>query len=416
MHYAAEPGIRGFRRDQSFAWPLVPMSDVVTLNYGKALTAASRVEGDVPVYGSNGITGWHNEPMAFGPTVVLGRKGQGPLGVEWCNGPLWVIDTAYYVTFKDSQLEPRFFYYFTDYVGLNHLKDGTSNPSLTRATFDLQQIVLPPLDEQRRIAAILGALDDKIELNRKMNRTLEEMAQTILANTVASSDPTDGELLAGWRRASLGELVDQYGGEVQTGPFGSQLHASDYVEYGIPSVMPRDIKLDRVSTESVARITEADAERLSKHRLAPGDIVYSRRGDVERRALATERERGWLCGTGCLRVRLQGGLHPQYLYWYLGHPGVRSWIVRHAQGATMPNLNTKILRALPLAIPPRNEHDELVAVLEPLFRKREANYDEMATLAALRDTLLPKLITGELRVPEAEDLLDSTTSSQEATA
>ena len=309
-----------------------------------------------------------------------------------------------------SRIEPDFLFFSVRNPAIRTqwgaLANGSAQANISGKQICSVRIPLPALAEQRRIAAILGALDDKIELNRKMNQTLEEMGQTLTAHALGSSDPTDGDLLPGWQRTSLGALVDEYGGGVQTGPFGSQLHAADYVERGIPSVMPRDIKLDRVSVENIARVTDADAERLSKHRLAPGDIVYSRRGDVERRALATEREEGWLCGTGCLRVRLEGGVHYQYLYWYLGHPGVRSWIVRHSHGATMPNLNTRILRSLPVAVPPQAEQSKLVSVLESLFGRREANHDEMASLADLRDTLLPKLISGELRVPEAERLVE----------
>ena len=125
------------------------------------------------------MTGWHDTQLRTGPTIILGRKGQGPLGVKWCDGPFWVIDTAYYTTFA-AEVDPKFFFYFTDLMGLNHLKDGTSNPSLTRDVFGRQDFPLPPITEQREIAAILRALDDKIELNRKTAATLEAMARALL--------------------------------------------------------------------------------------------------------------------------------------------------------------------------------------------------------------------------------------------
>ena len=112
-----------------------------------------------------------------------------------------------------------------------------------------------------------------------------------------------GPIPAGWDNLTLGEVCRRGGGDVQTGPFGSQLHAADYVSAGIPSIMPQNIGDNRVIENGIARITLADAERLSRYRVRAGDIVYSRRGDVERRALIREHEDGWLCGTGCLRVR-----------------------------------------------------------------------------------------------------------------
>ena len=160
----------------------------------------------------------------------------------------------------------------------------------------------------------------------------------------------------GWDWEPLGDVCRRGGGDIQTGPFGSQLHASDYVAVGVPSIMPQNISQDRVDAEGIARITPSDAERLSRYLVRPGDIVYSRRGDVERRALITERENGWLCGTGCLRVRFgEGIVDPVYATYFLSHPASRAWVVRHAVGATMPNLNTSILGALPFLVPPTTE-------------------------------------------------------------
>lgn len=187
---------------------------------------------------------------------------------------------------------------------------------------------------------------------------------------------------------TIGRACDEAGGDVQTGPFGSQLHASDYVEDGLPSVMPKNLSDDRISTEDIARVSVEDAERLERYRLAPGDIVYSRRGDVERRALVSDQEAGWLCGTGCLRIRLPPGpLRSRYLFYYLGHPDIRAWVVGHAQGATMPNLNTSILRNLPVAFPPIKEQDEIVSVLAALDDKIELNRKMNRSLEEIAQTL-----------------------------
>ena len=156
-----------------------------------------------------------------------------------------------------------------------------------------------------------------------------------------------------WELSTLGEIVDAGGGSVQTGPFGSQLHAADYVDEGIPSVMPKNIAIEGIVEEDIARITPEDASRLSKYLLDDGDIVYSRRGDVEKCALVKAEEAGWLCGTGCLRVRLgqNSKLSPEFLHAYLSTPAIREWISRNAIGATMPNLNTSILRDVPVLVP-----------------------------------------------------------------
>jgi len=124
--------------------------------------------------------------------------------------------------------------------------------------------------------------------------------------------------LKGWVTRTLGQICDEVGGIIRTGLFGSQLHQSDYQDEGLPVVMPKDIVDGRVSVEGIARIGDEDVERLSQHRLKKGDIVYGRRGDIGRRALITQREAGWLCGTGCLRISLGDSvLDPTFLYYYL---------------------------------------------------------------------------------------------------
>src|SRR6266702_1360005 len=116
-----------------------------------------------------------------------------------------------------------------------------------------------------------------------------------------------------WEYTTLVAACERGGGDIQTGPFGSQLHASDYVPVGIPSIMPQNIGDNRIIEDDIARITQADGQRLSRYLVRKGDIIYSRRGDVERRALVREREDGWLCWTGCLRIRLgEKGVDPRY--------------------------------------------------------------------------------------------------------
>jgi type I restriction enzyme, S subunit len=193
-----------------------------------------------------------------------------------------------------------------------------------------------------------------------------------------------GALPLGWTYATLGEACRRGGGDIQTGPFGSQLHAADYVQSGVPAIMPANIGDNHVIEDGIARISEADAQRLQRYRVRVGDIIYSRRGDVERRALVRSTEDGWLCGTGCLRVRLgHRGADPRYAAYYLGHPSVREWIVRHAHGATMANLNTSILSDCPFVIPPLEDQRAIASILGALDDKIELNRRMNETLEAL---------------------------------
>ena len=301
------------------------------------------------------------------------------------------------------------------------------------------QFKLPPLLTQSEIGVVLAALDDRITLLRETNATLEAIAQALFKSWFVDFDPVRakmegrapegmdevtaalfpdgleeselGMVPTGWQASNLAELTAKSGGSIQTGPFGSQLHASDYVPDGVPVVMPKDISLRRVQPDSVARIKAEDVERLARHKLLPGDVVFSRRGDVERHALISETERGWLCGTGCLLVRpSKSWPSPTFLSLLLDAPQARTWLVQHAVGATMPNLNTGILGSVPVVQP----SDSLLHAFENVVSVLEASRAENAvtaqTLTTLRDTLLPRLISGQLRLPEAQTQIEELTA------
>lgn len=188
-----------------------------------------------------------------------------------------------------------------------------------------------------------------------------------------------------WQRKTIGELCDAGNGKVKTGPFGSQLHQSDYSEEGIPVVMPTDIRNGSICEEKIARVSENHVMRLAKHKFSKGDIVYGRRGDIGRQALIRDANIGWLCGTGCLRITLaKSDVIPEYLHLYLKMPEVVSWIQNQAIGATMPNLNTEILRRVPVIYPNiKNIQKKIVSLI--------FSYDDLIENNKRRIAILEKM-------------------------
>jgi restriction endonuclease S subunit/predicted GIY-YIG superfamily endonuclease len=179
--------------------------------------------------------------------------------------------------------------------------------------------------------------------------------------------------LKNWETEILGELVSEGGGRIQTGPFGSQLHAADYVEDGIPCIMPANMKDNRLNLTGIVRIKPEDAQRLRRNIVQAGDIVYSRRGDVTQKALISEKEDGYFCGTGCLLLRPGSKIDPAFLTYYLSTKTYQSWIVGQAVGATMPNLNTGILQRVSFCAPPLAEQQKIAKVLSTLDAKIALN-------------------------------------------
>lgn len=162
---------------------------------------------------------------------------------------------------------------------------------------------------------------------------------------------------------------------VQTGPFGSQLHASDYVDDGTPIITVEHLGDNRIIHNNLPRVTDKDKERLARYTLITGDIVFSRVGSVDRRAIVHPEEEGWLFSGRCLRVRPdRTKADPSYLSWFFGLPGFQEHIRQIAVGATMPSLNTKILGDVPIYYPPSLKEQQAIAcILGALDDKIELN-------------------------------------------
>ena len=221
-----------------------------------------------------------------------------------------------------------------------------------------------------------------------------------------------------WQPTSLGAICSAQGGAIQTGPFGSQLHTSDYKEIGVPVVMPTNIGDGGIAVEGIARIGQEDVERLQQHKLQLDDIVFSRRGDVTKNALVRAHEAGWLCGTGCLKVRLgdQSIADAKFISYCLRLPDTKEWLIRHAVGATMPNLNTGILSAVPITLPPLSVQLEIAEILGALDDRITLLRETNATLEAIAQVLFkswfvdfdPVRAKAEGRQPEG---IDATTAA-----
>lgn len=162
----------------SNGWRKTIWGELATLEYGKSLRDYDKSIGEIPVYGTNGQIGFTDKPLCPFPSVIIGRKGA-YRGVHYSSRPFFVIDTAFYLKPKVSDLDLKFAYYQLLTQDINSMDSGSAIPSTSREDFYNLQINLPPLRTQRRIASILSSLDDKIELNRQTNATLEAVAQAI---------------------------------------------------------------------------------------------------------------------------------------------------------------------------------------------------------------------------------------------
>ena len=195
-----------------------------------------------------------------------------------------------------------------------------------------------------------------------------------------------------WKRMKIGDLCDQFGAELQTGPFGSQLHSYDYKETGIPVVPTEAIDDGKINPDVLPRISSEKANELSRHLLRQGDILFARRGAqaTGKTAIVRKSDEGAICGTGAIRLRIEKAksiAFPSFLATYLSGKETICWIRHHAIGATMPNLNEGIIRSIPILLPLLQEQKAIAHILGTLDDKIELNRKTNETLEAIAKAL-----------------------------
>jgi len=297
--------------------------------------------------------------------------------------------------------------------------NGLTRYGLPNAVITNAPVWLPELLEQRTIGAILRWADEAIAkteaviaklkqvraglLHELLTRGLDENGQLRdpIAHPEQFQDSPLGPLPSEWSLETLGERLKQSSGIVQTGPFGSQLHAHEYRTEGIPVIMPQDIREGGFDDTQIARISITKADELRRHRVRQGDLIFARRGDLSRCAAVTEREVGWLCGTGCLLMRFeQTNLSPTWLSLAYRHDAGQRQIAARAVGTTMVNLNTTLLAHLVFAFPRKQEQEQIVKRIDEAESTIQKESENLSKMGLLKSGLTDDLLRGRVRVPE----------------
>lgn len=401
-------------------WRSVALGDMVELKRGYDLPQRERSRGTIPIVSSSGVTGYHSEAKATGPGVVTGRYGT--LGeVFYVAEDFWPLNTTLYVRdFKGNN--PRFVSYFLQSVNFLSYSDKAAVPGINRNHLHQARVRYPnDLAEQCAIAHILGSLDDKIELNRRMNETLEEMARALFKSWFVDFDPvrakmegrqlpgiddetaalfpdsfedsTLGEIPKGWRITSIGDAVKVLGGGTPS------TKESSFWDGGTHCwATPKDLsKLQSpVLLDTERKVTDAGLAKISSGLLPVGTVLLSSRAPIGYLAVA---QVPVAVNQGFIAMLCDGPLTTHYvLHWT--RISVEQ-IKGRAGGSTFPEISKQNFRTMLLLAPP----DEVLSAFEkrvvPLYDKMSANLRQSSTLAAVRDALLPKLLSGETRVKEA---------------
>lgn len=388
------------------------LGDFAPLAYGKSLPASKRkTEGNVPVYGSNGIVGYHDTALSEGPTVIVGRKGT--VGaVHYSSIPCWPIDTTFYCEGADNELV-RFRYYALKSLQLDKMNSDSAVPGLNRNHAHSLKLPVPPEHEQRTIAGFLGALDDKIELNRRTSETLEVMARALFRSWFVDFDPVRaktegrpsglppdldilfpaafeeselGEIPEGWHVCNLDDIADFTNG------LALQRFPPDG-EDGLPV-----IKIAEMRQGFTHKTAKASSTINSRYIVEDGDMLFSWSGSLQVVL--------WSHGRGALNqhlFRVTSDKFPQWFYW--------GWTIEHLEdfrsiaagkATTMGHIQRHHLTNAKVIIPPMEVLRAAGGFLATLIDRQVDSAVQSRGLVAQRDSLLPRLLSGMLRVADTK--------------
>jgi len=363
-------------------WKEYKLGDIVVLNYGKALKENNRVQGNIPVYSSAGLTGWHNEPLVNSKGIIIGRKGT--IGkVYLTDKPFYCIDTAYYVLPNDEVYDSKFLYYLLSTLGLEHLNEDSAVPGLNRNTAYDQDVLLPPLPEQKSIASILNSLDDKIDLLHRQNKTLEELAETLFRQWFVV------EAEAGWEEKTISDVI-----EVRDGTHDSPKPK----EAGYFLITSKHLKAEGIDFNNAYKISEDDYISINKRsKVNKNDILFSMIGTLGLIYYVQDEPDYAIKNIGLFKSS-QKPEFAKFLYLLLKSPLGKRFIYESADGSTQEYISLGSLRDFEFKYPGNSILKEFDKTVIPFFEKIFSNDTQIRTLIRLRDTLLPKLMSGEVRV------------------
>jgi type I restriction enzyme S subunit len=390
--------------DKPNNWKSVTLGNIVELEYGKSLPKKEREDGPYPVFGSNGRSGWHSDYHIEAPGIIVGRKGVN-LGIEWTDDEFNVIDTAYYINSNSLQITDinlRFLYYNLLDFGLDRLKSGSAVPGLNRNDFYEERIVVPPLDEQKKIATILENIDRKVEANNKITDLLKEISRTLFKRWFVNFGDYDGEMEydadfekeipSDWKKKSLEDIADFLNGKAW-----QQFESKDD-ENNLPVIKIKELR-NGVNEDS-DRVNESQCP--GEYIIGDGRVIFSWSASLVLDL--------WTDDKAFLNQHLFKVTSEDYPRWFF-----YEWINYHihrfreiaeAKKTTMGHIKRSDLKEAKVLVPPKRELERISEDIESVFKTIVERRVENRNLESLRKTLLPKLMSGEVRVNDIniEDL------------
>ena len=360
------------------------LGDIVKIKYGKDHKQLN--DGNIPVYGTGGIMRYADTELYSKKSVLIPRKGS--LGnLFLVTEPFWTVDTLFYTEINESIVIPEFLFYKLKTYDLASLNVGSAVPSLTTAILNALEVEIPSLKMQSKIIGVLQAFDFKIENNKKINHHLEQMAQAIFKSWFIDFDPFGGEKPSDWKTANLTDIAEFLNG------LAMQKYRPLDNEENLPVLKIKELR--QGVFDSSSDLCSANIKR--PYIIQDGDVIFSWSG-----SLLVD---FWTGGIGGLNQHLFKVSSQEYDKWFY-----YSWTkyyldefvaIAADKATTMGHITRRSLEKTEILIPNDHDYKSIGLLLAPTYNQIISNRIENRKLMEVRNSLLPKLLSGEISVNQA---------------
>ena len=349
------------------------LSELATIKYGKNQKKVLSENKNIPIYGTGGLMGYATTALYDKPSVLIGRKGT--IGkVKYVEYPFWTVDTLFYTIINTDIVIPKYLYYVMSLIDLNNYDEGTTIPSLRTGTLNRLEFDIPSIEEQEIVLSCLNPIDEKIELNNAINNNLGQQAQAIYQQMFIDNASSD------WTEGTLSDIADITMGQSPSG--------SSYNEVGNGTIFFQgraefDFRFPTV------RLYTPEPKRMA----CANDTLMSVRAPVGDLNVA---HTDCCIGRGLTAIHSKNNHQSFVLYTMFSLK--KQLDVFNGEGTVFGSINRNSLNEMPLLIPSNEKLDEFEALVAPIDAAIRNNYDKICRLEQLRDSLLPKLMSGELDI------------------
>ena len=366
-------------------WEHLELGEILTIKYGKDHKRLG--EGHIPCFGSGGIMRFVDAQLSTKPSVLIPRKGS-LNNIFFVDRPFWTVDTLFWTQIDEERAHPKFTYYKALTIDWESMNVGSAVPSLTSAIISGVQISLPSLSEQEAIAEVLSSLDDKIDLLKRQNKTLEGMAEALFRQWFIEEAQDE------WPEVQFQEIVKVSRGVSYSG----KLLGDD----GIPMHNLKSASVGGGYRYDGIKFFQGDVK--PEKILSPGEILMVNTDMTPDNRIIGQPIRvpsfypKSICSHHMYHLDFECSATRTFVYQYFRIEENRELLANYSNGTTVSMLGSKVLKTVEIPLPPIQLREAFMEYRRDIDDKLDSNEMKIRNLTAQRDTLLPKLMSGEVRV------------------